>query len=93
MTRKPVATDVPARTKLAKALAGDGWSQSALAARLGIGQPNIHHWLIGTSRPKQVYREAMWRLFEIPVDDWKTAAELRLEATLEVPDGEAERSA
>ncbi len=50
-------------------------TQEWLAGRLGIGQPTVHAWTSGRSRPSPELREAVEILIGVPAELWMTARE------------------
>jgi transcriptional regulator with XRE-family HTH domain len=50
-------------------------SQTWLADRLQIQQPNISQWLKGTARPSPKLRRSLELICGIPQDDWLDADE------------------
>lgn len=71
-------TDTKGRERLCKAIDDGEWSQTSLAAELGLSQPSVSAWCSGHTRPDSLYRRALKRLLKIDEDDWLTAAERRL---------------
>ena len=64
--------------KLREFVESEGWSQSALAAELGITQPSVSSWLTGRARPESHLRLAISMIARIPAKDWETDEERAL---------------
>ena len=78
--------DSPGRTDLiAWMAAAPGRSQGMIARKLGISQPAVRNWVVGTSRPESHYRVALEALSEgaVLAAAWELAEERsKLDAAL-----------
>lgn len=52
------------------ALAAHGADRTAVASKLGVGAPVLHHWLYGSRRPSWPSRMVLRRKLRIPLTAW-----------------------
>lgn len=69
----PILWPTKARARLLKVLADS--TQAEVAGLVGCAQQNVSQWAKGRSRPSQSAREALERLYGIPVTAWLVAGE------------------
>lgn len=54
---------------------GTGRSQGYIAKKLGVSQPAVRNWVVGTSRPEPHFRDALQALCGIPPSAWELEVE------------------
>ncbi len=67
----------PARLRLHRVARERKLTQAQIAELVDATQTAVSRWLDGTSRPDDVRRELLWKVFQIPRDEWRTAEETR----------------
>ena len=73
---KPVTVTAGARL-LRGFLKKNSITQADAAEAIGVSNPTVHDWLVGSKRPRPMHRKAIavWTSAEVPAASWESARE------------------